>query len=133
MRRPLSVSPVGLHNHRRDAYRTDEEQAYDKGQRLFVILLLHLLLSAASPAPTHPQAQARPAAGGVRKRWVSARHLHHSGPFSHNYCSIISAPKQELALSVYCLGSVFCWLLPLHSSSPSVGGITYSALPDYDV
>lgn len=30
-------------------------------------------------------------------------------------------------------GSVLCWLLPLHSSPPSVGGITYSALPDYDV
>lgn len=30
-------------------------------------------------------------------------------------------------------GSVFCWLLPLHSNPPSVGGISYSALPDYDV
>lgn len=33
----------------------------------------------------------------------------------------------------FSLGSVFCWFLPLHSSPPSVGGISYSALPDYDV
>ncbi|KAF3837443.1 hypothetical protein F7725_004907 [Dissostichus mawsoni] len=42
-------------------------------------------------------------------------------------------PKMALLKEVFGRGSVFCWLLPLHSSPPSVGGITYSALPDYDV
>ncbi|KAK5848177.1 hypothetical protein PBY51_005813 [Eleginops maclovinus] len=42
-------------------------------------------------------------------------------------------PKLALLREVFGRGSVFCWLLPLHSSPPSVGGITYSALPDYDV
>uniref|UniRef100_A0A3Q3X9L4 Palmitoyltransferase n=1 Tax=Mola mola TaxID=94237 RepID=A0A3Q3X9L4_MOLML len=42
-------------------------------------------------------------------------------------------PKLALLREVFGRGSVFCWLLPLHSSSPSVGGITYSALPDYNV
>ncbi|XP_061664125.1 zf-DHHC domain-containing protein isoform X2 [Syngnathoides biaculeatus] len=38
--------------------------------------------------------------------------------------------KAKLALlrEVFGRGSVFCWLLPLHS-----GGVVYSALPDYDV
>ncbi|KAM9335665.1 palmitoyltransferase ZDHHC3 [Symphorus nematophorus] len=42
-------------------------------------------------------------------------------------------PKLALLREVFGRGSVFCWLLPLHSSPPSVGGISYSALPDYDV
>ncbi|XP_061768645.1 zf-DHHC domain-containing protein isoform X2 [Nerophis ophidion] len=42
-------------------------------------------------------------------------------------------PKMALLREVFGRGSVFCWLLPLHSSTPSVGGIAYSALPDYDV
>ncbi|XP_012705023.2 zf-DHHC domain-containing protein isoform X1 [Fundulus heteroclitus] len=42
-------------------------------------------------------------------------------------------PKMALLREVFGRGSVFCWLLPLHSSLPSVGGISYSALPDYDV
>ncbi|XP_045921136.1 zf-DHHC domain-containing protein [Micropterus dolomieu] len=42
-------------------------------------------------------------------------------------------PKLALLREVFGRGSVFCWLLPLHSSPPSVGGIIYSALPDYDV
>eukprot|EP00064_Thunnus_orientalis_P017832 superscaffoldBa00003900_g17918 len=42
-------------------------------------------------------------------------------------------PKLALLREVFGRGSVFCWLLPLHSNPPSVGGITYSALPDYDV
>ncbi|TNN36015.1 Palmitoyltransferase ZDHHC3 [Liparis tanakae] len=42
-------------------------------------------------------------------------------------------PKLALLREVFGRGSVLCWLLPLHSSPPSVGGITYSALPDYDV
>ncbi|KAM3857340.1 palmitoyltransferase ZDHHC3 [Diretmus argenteus] len=42
-------------------------------------------------------------------------------------------PKLALLREVFGRGSVFCWLLPLHSSPPSVGGISYSALPDYNV
>ncbi|TRY81270.1 hypothetical protein DNTS_012108 [Danionella cerebrum] len=42
-------------------------------------------------------------------------------------------PKIALLREVFGRGSVFCWLFPLHSSPPSVGGIIYSALPDYDV
>lgn len=42
-------------------------------------------------------------------------------------------PKLALLREVFGRGSIFCWLLPLHSSPPSVSGITYSALPDYDV
>ncbi|KAM8882494.1 palmitoyltransferase ZDHHC3 [Synchiropus picturatus] len=42
-------------------------------------------------------------------------------------------PKLALLREVFGRGSVFCWLLPLHSSPPTVGGITYSSLPDYDV
>ncbi|KAA8582712.1 hypothetical protein FQN60_006383 [Etheostoma spectabile] len=42
-------------------------------------------------------------------------------------------PKLALLREVFGRGSVFCWLLPLHSSPPSVGGIIYHALPDYDV
>lgn len=42
-------------------------------------------------------------------------------------------PKLALLREVFGRGSVLCWLLPLHSAPPSVGGITYSALPDYDV
>nr|XP_057922418.1 zf-DHHC domain-containing protein [Doryrhamphus excisus] len=42
-------------------------------------------------------------------------------------------PKLALLREVFGRGSVFCWLLPLHSSAPSVGGVAYSALPDYDV
>uniref|UniRef100_A0A3P9PA14 Palmitoyltransferase n=1 Tax=Poecilia reticulata TaxID=8081 RepID=A0A3P9PA14_POERE len=42
--------------------------------------------------------------------------------------------KPRLALLREVFGrSVFCWLLPLHTSPPSAGGISYSALPDYDV
>uniref|UniRef100_A0A8C6WF48 Palmitoyltransferase n=1 Tax=Neogobius melanostomus TaxID=47308 RepID=A0A8C6WF48_9GOBI len=42
-------------------------------------------------------------------------------------------PKMALLREVFGRGSVWCWLLPLHSSAPTVGGISYSALPDYDV
>ncbi|XP_061525274.1 zf-DHHC domain-containing protein isoform X4 [Phycodurus eques] len=42
-------------------------------------------------------------------------------------------PKLALLREVFGRGSVFCWLLPLHSGGPSVGGVAYSALPDYDV
>nr|XP_019965226.1 PREDICTED: probable palmitoyltransferase ZDHHC21 isoform X1 [Paralichthys olivaceus] len=42
-------------------------------------------------------------------------------------------PKLALLREVFGRGSVFFWFLPLHSSPPSVGGVTYSALPDYDV
>ncbi|XP_061921247.1 zf-DHHC domain-containing protein [Entelurus aequoreus] len=42
-------------------------------------------------------------------------------------------PKLALLREVFGRGSIFCWLLPLHSSTPSVGGVAYSALPDYDV
>ncbi|XP_037536111.1 zf-DHHC domain-containing protein, partial [Nematolebias whitei] len=42
-------------------------------------------------------------------------------------------PKLALLREVFGRGSVFSWLLPLHSTPPSVGGIIYSALPDYDV
>ncbi|XP_034019949.1 zf-DHHC domain-containing protein isoform X2 [Thalassophryne amazonica] len=42
-------------------------------------------------------------------------------------------PKLALLREVFGRGSIICWLLPLHSSPPTVGGITYSALPDYDV
>ncbi|RVE60762.1 hypothetical protein OJAV_G00183870 [Oryzias javanicus] len=42
-------------------------------------------------------------------------------------------PKLALLREVFGRGSVFCWLLPLHHSPPSVGGISYSALPNYDV
>lgn len=41
--------------------------------------------------------------------------------------------KKPFESFLFSPGSVFCWLLPLHSSPPSVGGISYSALPDYDV
>ncbi len=36
-------------------------------------------------------------------------------------------------ISLIFTGSIICWLFPLHSSPPSVGGISYSALPDYNV
>ncbi|KAM8899026.1 palmitoyltransferase ZDHHC3 isoform 2-T2 [Spinachia spinachia] len=42
-------------------------------------------------------------------------------------------PKLALLREVFGRGSVFLWLLPLHASPPAAGGITYSALPDYDV
>uniref|UniRef100_A0A674NLL8 Palmitoyltransferase n=2 Tax=Takifugu rubripes TaxID=31033 RepID=A0A674NLL8_TAKRU len=42
-------------------------------------------------------------------------------------------PKLALLREVFGRGSIFCWLLPLQSSPPSVGGVTYSALPDYNV
>uniref|UniRef100_A0A3P9P9S0 Palmitoyltransferase n=1 Tax=Poecilia reticulata TaxID=8081 RepID=A0A3P9P9S0_POERE len=42
-------------------------------------------------------------------------------------------PRLALLREVFGRGSVFCWLLPLHTSPPSAGGISYSALPDYDV
>ncbi|XP_062372349.1 zf-DHHC domain-containing protein [Sardina pilchardus] len=42
-------------------------------------------------------------------------------------------PKLALLREVFGRGSVLCWLLPLHSAPPSVGGISYAALPDYDV
>ncbi|CAB1350573.1 unnamed protein product [Coregonus sp. 'balchen'] len=42
-------------------------------------------------------------------------------------------PKLALLREVFGRGSVFCWLFPLHSSPPTVGGISYSAVPDYDV
>ncbi|XP_026060327.1 palmitoyltransferase ZDHHC3 isoform X1 [Carassius auratus] len=42
-------------------------------------------------------------------------------------------PKIALLREVFGRGSIICWLFPLHSSPPSVGGISYSALPDYDV
>ncbi|KAL6118272.1 uncharacterized protein ACO6RY_03103 [Pungitius sinensis] len=42
-------------------------------------------------------------------------------------------PKLALLREVFGRGSVLLWLLPLHSSPPAGGGITYSALPDYDV
>ena len=75
----LSLFLAGVHHHRRDSHRADEEQADDKGPRLLVFILLHhhllLLLSAASSHPTHPQAEARSAAGGFWKRWACVRHL----------------------------------------------------------
>ncbi|NP_957185.1 zf-DHHC domain-containing protein [Danio rerio] len=42
-------------------------------------------------------------------------------------------PKIALLREVFGRGSILCWLFPLHSTPPSVGGISYSALPDYDV
>ncbi|XP_077597732.1 palmitoyltransferase ZDHHC3 isoform X1 [Stigmatopora nigra] len=42
-------------------------------------------------------------------------------------------PKLALLREVFGRGSVFCWLLPLHAGGPAVGGVAYSALPDYDV
>ncbi|XP_051924314.1 zf-DHHC domain-containing protein isoform X2 [Hippocampus zosterae] len=42
-------------------------------------------------------------------------------------------PKLALLREVFGRGSVLCWLLPLYSGGPSVGGVAYSALPDYDV
>uniref|UniRef100_A0A3B1IZE7 Palmitoyltransferase n=1 Tax=Astyanax mexicanus TaxID=7994 RepID=A0A3B1IZE7_ASTMX len=42
-------------------------------------------------------------------------------------------PKIALLREVFGRGSVLCWLFPLHSSPPSAGGISYSAVPDYDV
>ncbi|KTG44339.1 hypothetical protein cypCar_00010965 [Cyprinus carpio] len=42
-------------------------------------------------------------------------------------------PKIALLREVFGRGSIICWLFPLHSSPPSVGGISYSALPDYNV
>uniref|UniRef100_A0A3P8V620 Palmitoyltransferase n=1 Tax=Cynoglossus semilaevis TaxID=244447 RepID=A0A3P8V620_CYNSE len=53
------------------------------------------------------------------------------GPAHHS--SHTRKPKIALLREVFGRGSVFCWLLPLHSNPPSVGGISYSALPDYDV
>nr|XP_015194583.1 PREDICTED: palmitoyltransferase ZDHHC3-like [Lepisosteus oculatus] len=42
-------------------------------------------------------------------------------------------PKLLLLREVFGRGSVLCWLFPLRSGPPSSGGISYSALPDYDV
>ncbi|XP_029943957.1 palmitoyltransferase ZDHHC3 [Salarias fasciatus] len=55
-----------------------------------------------------------------------------SSPLPH-HTTHTRKPKLALLREVFGRGSVFCWLLPLHSSPPSVGGISYSALPDYDV
>uniref|UniRef100_A0A3B5LIJ7 Palmitoyltransferase n=1 Tax=Xiphophorus couchianus TaxID=32473 RepID=A0A3B5LIJ7_9TELE len=52
---------------------------------------------------------------------------------SSSFSSLPSSPKLALLREVFGRGSVFCWLLPLHSNPPSAGGIIYSALPDYDV
>ncbi|CAN9509333.1 unnamed protein product [Ophioblennius macclurei] len=54
-------------------------------------------------------------------------------PHHHHHTTHTRKPKLALLREVFGRGSVFCWLLPLHSSPPSVGGISYSALPDYDV
>ncbi|XP_030193389.1 palmitoyltransferase ZDHHC3 isoform X3 [Gadus morhua] len=42
-------------------------------------------------------------------------------------------PRIPLLREVFGRGSMLLWLLPLHSTPPSAGGISYSALPDYDV
>lgn len=128
----LSLPTVGLHNHRWDSHRADEKQADDQGQRLDIFTLVaHLPFSAASPSSTHPQAKAGSAAGGFRKRWVCVDLPPSMMSLIHRFSSTTAVYICfNLLLSP---GSVFCWLLPLHSSPPSVGGITYSALPDYDV
>lgn len=56
-----------------------------------------------------------------------------SSSVSTNHTPHTRKPKLALLREVFGRGSVFCWLLPLHTSPPSVGGISYSALPDYDV
>lgn len=59
--------------------------------------------------------------------------------FGRGACVCVCVHQQRSRISVCLLtlllpsGSVLCWLLPLHSNPPSVGGISYSALPDYDV
>ncbi|XP_039624815.1 zf-DHHC domain-containing protein [Polypterus senegalus] len=42
-------------------------------------------------------------------------------------------PKLALLREVFGRGSIFCWFFPVHPGPPSSGGISYSALPDYDV
>lgn len=56
-----------------------------------------------------------------------------SSPPVHTHSTHTRKPKLALLREVFGRGSVFCWLLPLHSSPPSVGGVSYSAVPDYDV
>ncbi|KAF0029010.1 hypothetical protein F2P81_018115 [Scophthalmus maximus] len=56
-----------------------------------------------------------------------------SSQLPHHASHHTRKPKLALLREVFGRGSIFCWLLPLHSSPPSVGGVTYSALPDYDV
>ncbi|KAL4618257.1 palmitoyltransferase ZDHHC3-like [Arapaima gigas] len=51
----------------------------------------------------------------------------------HSHTGHTRKPKLALLREVFGRGSVMCWLFPLHSSAPSAGGISYSALPDYDV
>lgn len=107
---------AGLHHHRRDSHRADEEQVDDQGQELFILPVL----AAVPPPPTHPQTQTGAPAGGLRSRWDPC------------FQPFLLWNRHWNAVPV-CSGSVFCWLLPLHHSPPSVGGISYSALPNYDV
>lgn len=81
---PVCLSPVGVHNHRRDSHRADEEQADDKGQKhiSFLLFILHLL-PAASSAPTLPQAKARSAARGFWKRCSIEQNLSQFSYWSH--------------------------------------------------
>ncbi|XP_036406624.1 zf-DHHC domain-containing protein isoform X1 [Megalops cyprinoides] len=51
----------------------------------------------------------------------------------HTHTTHTRKPKLALLREVFGRGSVLCWLFPLHSSPPSAGGISYSAVPDYDV
>ncbi|CAL8241348.1 unnamed protein product [Merluccius merluccius] len=58
----------------------------------------------------------------------SSQHHTHSHMHTHT-----RKPRITLLREVFGRGSMLLWLLPLHSSPPSAGGISYSALPDYDV
>lgn len=85
----LSAAAAGLHNHRWDTHRADEEQADDQGQELFLLLLLHPLIPAAPSPPTHPQAKAGSAARGFRKRSACIQSNTNGKQSTDNVLSII--------------------------------------------
>lgn len=85
--------------------------------------------TSSSQLPHHPSHTRKPKLALLREVFGRGA-LVFLTPMSHRCSKYIK--HCFISLSVF-EGSVFCWLLPLHSSPPSVGGITYSALPDYDV
>lgn len=85
-----------------------------------------------SQLPHHPTHTRKPKLALLREVFGRGwRIISHKQRIQSSNVVLQIFPCQTILLSPS--GSVFCWLLPLHSNPPSVGGISYSALPDYDV